>query len=77
MSGVILPVFLTLVVQALVSMSAVAIPVLMPVAAGELNIPSSYVGFFMSLIYLGATGHLSSVRPPGDHAWPRGPRLTV
>ncbi|MFO7665669.1 MAG: MFS transporter [Desulfobacterales bacterium] len=42
-------------VQALVSMSTVAIPVFMPVAAGELNIPPSYVGIFMSLIYLGAT----------------------
>ena len=36
-------------------MSAVAIPVFMPVAAGELNVPPSYVGIFMSLIYLGAT----------------------
>ena len=53
--GVILPVTLTLLVQALVSMSAVAIPVFMPVAAGELNISPSYVGIFMSLIYLGAT----------------------
>jgi MFS family permease len=54
-SGVVLPVILTLLVQALVSMSAVAIPVFMPVAAGELNVPPSYVGIFMSLIYLGAT----------------------
>ena len=54
-AGVILPIVLTLSVQALVSMSAVAIPVFMPVAAGELNVPSSYVGIFMSLIYLGAT----------------------
>ncbi|MBI5578715.1 MAG: MFS transporter [Deltaproteobacteria bacterium] len=54
-SGVILPVVLTLLVQASVSMSAVAIPVFMPVAAGELNIPPSYVGIFMSLIYLAAT----------------------
>ena len=54
-AGVILPIVLTLSVQALVSMSAVAIPVFMPVAAGELNVPSSYVGIFMSLIYLSAT----------------------
>jgi MFS family permease len=53
-SSVILPITLTLLVQALVSMSAVAIPVLMPVAAGELNFPPSHVGIFMSLIYLGA-----------------------
>jgi MFS family permease len=54
-SGVILPVALTLAVQALVSMSTVAIPVFMPVAAGELNLPPSYVGIIMSLVYLGAT----------------------
>jgi MFS family permease len=52
---VVLPVVLTLLVQAMVSMSVVAIPVFMPVAAGELNVPASYVGIFMSLIYLGAT----------------------
>jgi MFS family permease len=44
-----------LAVQAMVSMSTVAIPVFMPVAAGELNVPPSYVGIVMSLIYLGAT----------------------
>jgi MFS family permease len=53
--GVVLPVALMLSVQALVSMSAVAIPVLMPVAAGDLQVPPSYVGIFMSLIYLSAT----------------------
>jgi MFS family permease len=53
--GVVLPVVLTLLVQAMVSMSVVAIPVFMPVAAGDLNVPASYVGIFMSLIYLGAT----------------------
>ncbi len=46
---------LTLAVQAVVSMSAIAVPVLMPVASGELNVPPSYVGIFVSLIYLGAT----------------------
>jgi MFS family permease len=54
-SGVMVPVALTLAVQAVVSMSAVAIPVLTPVAAGELGVPPSYVGIFMSLLYLGAT----------------------
>jgi MFS family permease len=53
--GVVLPVVLTLLVQAVVSMSAVAVPVFMPVAAGQLNVPASYVGIFVSLIYLGAT----------------------
>lgn len=54
-SEIILPVVLTLLVQAMVSMSAVAVPVLMAVAAGELNVPPSSIGIFMSLIYLGAT----------------------
>ena len=54
-SGVVLPVVLTLLVQAVVSMSVVAIPVFMPVATGELNVPASYVGIFMSFIYLGST----------------------
>ncbi len=54
-SGVILPVVLTLLVQASVSMSTVAVPVFMAVAAGELNVPPSYVGIFMSMVYLGAT----------------------
>lgn len=54
-SEIILPVTLTLLVQAMVSMSAVAVPVLMAVAAGELNVPPSSVGIFMSLVYLGAT----------------------
>jgi len=54
-AGVVLPVVLTLLVQAVVSMSVVAIPVFMPVATRELNVPASYVGIFMSVIYLGST----------------------
>jgi MFS family permease len=54
-SGVFLPVLLTLSIQAVVSLSAVAIPVFMPVAAADLDVPPSFVGIFMSLIYLGAT----------------------
>jgi MFS family permease len=54
-SGVVLPVALTLLVQAAVSGSVVAIPILMPVAAAELGIPASRVGMFMSMIYLGST----------------------
>lgn len=53
--GVVLPVALTLLVQAAVSGSVVAIPILMPVAAVELNVPASRVGIFMSMIYLGST----------------------
>lgn len=54
-SGVILPIALTLAVQSVVSMSAVTIPVLTPVAAGEWGVPPSYAGIFMALVYLGAT----------------------
>ena len=54
-AGVVLPVALTLLVQALVSMSVVTVPVFMPVAAGELNVPASHVGLFMSMIYVGST----------------------
>jgi MFS family permease len=52
---VVLPVLLTLLVQASVSMNTVAVPVLMAVAASELNVPPSSVGIFMSVIYFGAT----------------------
>lgn len=54
-SGVVLPVVLTLAVQAAVSMSSVTIPVLTPVAAREWGVPPSYAGIFMALVYLGAT----------------------
>ncbi len=54
-AGVVLPVALTLLVQALVSMSVVTVPVFMPVAVGELNLPASHVGLFMSMIYVGST----------------------
>ncbi len=51
---VILPIVLTLAVQALVSMTAVAIPVFMPVVSAELHFQASFVGLFVSLIYIGA-----------------------
>ena len=54
-TGVALPVALTLAIQAVISMSVVALPVLMPVAAVELGVPASHVGILMSLIYLNAT----------------------
>lgn len=53
--GVALPVALTLLAQAAVSSSVVAIPILMAVATGELNVPASHVGIFMAMIYLGST----------------------
>ena len=52
---VVWPLFLTLAVQALVSMTAVTVPVFMPVLTAEVNISSSYAGIFVTLIYVGAT----------------------
>ncbi|MFZ7125326.1 MAG: MFS transporter [Desulfobacterales bacterium] len=54
-STVVVPIAITLVIQSLVSMAAVSLPVFMPAASAELNFPSSYVGLFVTLIYLGAT----------------------
>ena len=54
-AGVVLPVTLTLAIQALASMNTVAVAVMMPVASVDIGVPPSYVGIFVSLIYLGAT----------------------
>lgn len=51
----IIPIAITLAVQILVSMTAVAVPVFMPGASSELNFPPSLVGIFVTVIYLGAT----------------------
>ena len=51
----IIPVAITLAVQSLISMTAVSLPVFMPVAAGELGFSPSYIGLFVTLIYVGAT----------------------
>jgi MFS family permease len=60
-AGVVLPVALTLAVQALMSMNVVAIAVLMPVAATDIGVSQSFVGIAMSVVYLGATsGTLAS-----------------
>lgn len=53
-TGVVLPVVLTLQVQAAVSAGVVALAVLMPAATHELGVPSSSVGIFMSAVYLGS-----------------------
>lgn len=54
LKDIVLVLAITLMVQAMASMSTVAIAILMPVAAGEINFPTTYVGYFMSMIYLGA-----------------------
>jgi len=51
---VILPLAVTLAIQALVSMAAVAVPVLAPVIAQERGIRAAYAGGFVALVYLGS-----------------------
>ena len=53
-AGVVLPVVLTLAIQALSSMNVVAVAVLMPVASAAIGVQPSFVGIAMSLIYFGA-----------------------
>jgi MFS family permease len=54
-AGIVLPVVLTLAVQALMSMNVVAIAVLMPVASLDIGVSQSFVGVAMSVVYFGAT----------------------
>jgi len=63
LNPVIVPLATTLAVQALVSMAAVAMPVLAPVAAPDIGISAAYVGIFVALVYAGAM--LSSVLSGG------------
>jgi MFS family permease len=52
---VVWPIFLTVSIQSLVCMTAVTVPVFMPVLTADMNISSSYTGIFVTLIYVGAT----------------------
>jgi MFS family permease len=51
---VVLPLVVTLSIQALVSMAAVAVPVLAPVIAHERGLHAAYVGGFVALVYAGS-----------------------
>ena len=53
------PLIITLLVQAIVSMVAVTVPVLAPSAAVDLRISAAYAGVYVSLMYVG--GMLSSL----------------
>lgn len=54
MNGIVIPVAVTLAVQAMVSGAVFTPPVLAPVAAGELGLAASSVGLSTALIYLSA-----------------------
>lgn len=44
----------TIAIQALVSMSALTVPVFAPVAAGEMGIAPRYIGLYVAVIYIGS-----------------------
>jgi MFS family permease len=52
--AVILPLSVTLAIQALISMAAVAVPVLAPVIAQARGLQAAYVGGFVALVYAGS-----------------------
>ncbi len=51
---IILPLTITLIVQAIVSMVAVTIPVLAPSAASDIGISATFAGIYVSLMYIGS-----------------------
>lgn len=52
--GIIVPLTVTLVVQATVSMVAVTVPVLAPSAAPDIGVSSTSVGLYVSIMYIGS-----------------------
>lgn len=51
---IIIPLTLTLIVQAIVSMVAVTVPVLAPSAAPDIKVSATYAGIYVSLMYIGS-----------------------
>jgi MFS family permease len=54
MPSTFLPLIVTLAIQVLTALAMVAVPVLAPSAAPDVGIPSTYVGIYVGLAYLGA-----------------------
>jgi MFS family permease len=54
MRSTVLPLAVTLAIQALVAMATITVPVLAPAASAELDVSAAYVGLFVSLVYLGS-----------------------
>ncbi len=52
--GIMVPLTVTLVVQAMVSMVAVTVPVLAPSAAPDIGVSSTSVGLYVSIMYIGS-----------------------
>lgn len=52
--GIIVPLMVTLVVQAMVSMVAVTVPVLAPSAAPDIGVSPTSVGIYVSIMYIGS-----------------------
>lgn len=59
MKGTVLPLVVTLAIQAFVSMTSATVPVFAPVAAADIGVAVNCVGIFVALIYVG--GMLSSL----------------
>lgn len=58
-AGVVLPLAITLAIQAMAAMASVTVPVLAPVASVETGIALNYIGVFMAIFYVG--GMVSSL----------------
>lgn len=52
-AGVVVPLVITLAIQALIAMAAVTVPVFAPVAAADIGVSLSRLGIFMSVFYIG------------------------
>jgi hypothetical protein len=56
-----LPLLLTLVIQAMVSMALLTLPVMAPVVAQDLQVSPALVGIYVSMTYAGAMVALSLI----------------
>lgn len=54
MKGTWLPLVVTLTIQAMVSMALLALPVMAPVVAQALGVPTTYTGLYVAVVYAGA-----------------------
>jgi MFS family permease len=69
-AGVVLPLAITLAIQAMVAMASVTVPVLAPVASVDTGVALNYIGVFMAIFYVG--GMMSSLAS-GDFILRYGP----
>ncbi|WP_231703274.1 MFS transporter [Halopseudomonas pelagia] len=54
MNKIVAPLTITLSIQALASMAALTVPIIAPLAAGDIGGNAAHVGYFVALIYVGA-----------------------